>query len=110
MLGKLDRAGAPVFEHRTRVDEPFDVEERALDLAHPQNSDRPERLGRRKTGRAYGREKTCKRADCKGRAEAAGPGDRGARYLAAGADCVYPIAAALDADTIRFLSRAFPDP
>jgi 2-methylisocitrate lyase-like PEP mutase family enzyme len=36
--------------------------------------------------------------------------DRGARYLAAGADCVYPIAAALDADTIRVLVEGIPGP
>jgi 2-methylisocitrate lyase-like PEP mutase family enzyme len=36
--------------------------------------------------------------------------DRGARYLAAGADCVYPIAAAFDPETIRALVEAIPGP
>jgi 2-methylisocitrate lyase-like PEP mutase family enzyme len=36
--------------------------------------------------------------------------DRGARYLAAGADCIYPIAAALDADTIGLLVEGIPGP
>jgi 2-methylisocitrate lyase-like PEP mutase family enzyme len=35
--------------------------------------------------------------------------DRGARYLAAGADCVYPIAV-VDADTIRALVEGIPGP
>jgi 2-methylisocitrate lyase-like PEP mutase family enzyme len=35
--------------------------------------------------------------------------DRGARYLAAGADCVYPIAAA-DAEAIRALAEGLPGP
>lgn len=35
--------------------------------------------------------------------------DRGARYLAAGADCVYPIAV-MDADVIRTLVEGIPGP
>jgi hypothetical protein len=38
MLGELDRAGTFVFEDRTRVHEPFDLEERLLDLTRAQQT------------------------------------------------------------------------
>jgi 2-methylisocitrate lyase-like PEP mutase family enzyme len=44
-----------------------------------------------------------------GEEQLAGSIDRGARYLAAGADCVYPIAAA-DPDVIRALVESIPGP